>query len=354
MSTFQSVCLYSLIIFGNLNATLILKTIVTLYLNIFFFTITLSSTAGMKPRMKNHFRAHQLSVWLRLIPELHRAGMEDAAARHNLFRNHGDAELYDGVVRPDPLSRSDDIRKRPHQNFNGTVAEVVLPITTMETMVTTCVSVIGNQGYVNHHISNSSTDTLASIEAAGYAAYSTALSVTIAIGCSLLVLNILIFAGVYYQRDRTRLEIKNLQQQRNISNFESSSSKHYHHSNTASVIVDVNRDSSSMISPESIAHATSKLPRHHLIPTSTPRVPAHISTTLPNEYIKVPSDNQITSSPPNGSVTLHMSLPRPPPPPKQRSPPDSQSFTGNHVVPNSTLPRCAFKVPTAAMSEMRV
>ena len=30
--------------------------------------------------------------------------------------------------------------------------------------------------------------------------YSTALSVTIAIGCTLLVLNVLIFAAVYYQR----------------------------------------------------------------------------------------------------------------------------------------------------------
>ena len=33
---------------------------------------------------------------------------------------------------------------------------------------------------------------------------STALSVTIAIGCSLLVLNVLIFTAVYYQRDRNR------------------------------------------------------------------------------------------------------------------------------------------------------
>lgn len=39
----------------------------------------------------------------------------------------------------------------------------------------------------------------------GFAAYSTALSVTIAIGCSLLILNVLIFAGVYYQRDKSRM-----------------------------------------------------------------------------------------------------------------------------------------------------
>lgn len=37
--------------------------------------------------------------------------------------------------------------------------------------------------------------------------YSTALSVTIAVGCSLLILNVLIFAGVYYQRDRNRMEL---------------------------------------------------------------------------------------------------------------------------------------------------
>ncbi|XP_042223648.1 neuroligin-4, X-linked-like [Homarus americanus] len=50
-------------------------------------------------------------------------------------------------------------------------------------------------------------------EAVDYIAYSTALSVTIAIGVSLLILNILIFAGVYYQRDRSRLGDKQEQQQ---------------------------------------------------------------------------------------------------------------------------------------------
>lgn len=58
----------------------------------------------MKPRIKNHYRAHQLSIWLRLIPELHRAGMEDVIARHNLFRNHDDMSLYEGPVKPDPFS----------------------------------------------------------------------------------------------------------------------------------------------------------------------------------------------------------------------------------------------------------
>jgi neuroligin len=67
--------------------------------------ITFLPSPGMKPKMKNHFRAHQLSIWLRLIPELHKAGMEDVIARHNLFKNHDDMNLYDGPVKPDSLSR---------------------------------------------------------------------------------------------------------------------------------------------------------------------------------------------------------------------------------------------------------
>lgn len=34
--------------------------------------------------------------------------------------------------------------------------------------------------------------------------YSTALTVTIAVGCSLLIVNIIIFIGIYYQRDRSK------------------------------------------------------------------------------------------------------------------------------------------------------
>ncbi|XP_031785231.1 neuroligin-4, Y-linked isoform X2 [Nasonia vitripennis] len=170
---------------------------------------------GMKPKMKNHYRAHQLSVWLRLVPELHRAGMEDVEPRHNLFRGYADPNLYDGFVRPDPLSRivspSNDLdSQRRGAGSAAKNATTELPTTT-DYSLTTCVSLIQSTNIQNIH--NASTDTLASLDAAGYATYSTALSVTIAIGCSLLILNVLIFAGVYYQRDKTRLEVKSLQQQ---------------------------------------------------------------------------------------------------------------------------------------------
>lgn len=188
--------------------------------------------AGVKPRLKNHYRAHQLSVWLRLIPELHRAGMEDVATRHNLFKNHNDQDLYEGVVRPDPLARTENEIKR-----NVTYSETAL--TTVETMLATCVSIPGREQTVN-----GSDNSLASLEAAGYAAYSTALSVTIAIGCSLLILNVLIFAGVYYQRDKSRSRTK---QRFNEKHFETISGKHSHYhidpTLAPSLVVDVERQS---------------------------------------------------------------------------------------------------------------
>ena len=75
----------------------------------------------MKPKMKNHFRAHQLSIWLRLIPEMHKlgAGMEDVLARHNLFKNHDDMSLYDGHVRPDLFDDHYKRRNNISMEFNG-------------------------------------------------------------------------------------------------------------------------------------------------------------------------------------------------------------------------------------------
>jgi len=183
---------------------------------------------GMKPRMKNHFRAHQLSVWLRLIPELHRAGMEDVMLRHNLFRNHDDAELYEGVVRPDPLSRRAPQRATVNRfTANGTVAEVVQSLTTTgrppwpAAEATTCVPPARGSNAAN--ASTSAEDALATLGAAGYAAYSTALHVTIALGVSLLMLNGLLLVIICYQKDRFKcLQHQQHQHQQTVGGQEDS------------------------------------------------------------------------------------------------------------------------------------
>lgn len=338
----------------------------------------------MKPRMKNHFRAHQLSVWLRLIPELHRAGMEDVVARHNLFRNHNNADLYDGAVRPDPLSRvsyydptMELVRKRP--NDSATAMEVT---TTIDTSVTTCINVVPTGNYnpqVVFQSQTNQTDSLASLEAAGYAAYSTALSVTIAIGCSLLILNVLIFAGVYYQRDKTRMEVKNLQQQqtRNQQTFETiSKHQHYHLGQSSNIIVDVEQDTSAMImaaNAQQDYHAMNKVQQHFcpnaLSKTSNSMtLPKNVSMqthynqagcmTLPknaallNNTASVIAEmkQQQMTQPPNGNAPMPLSVPKPPPPPRAKSPETQPLLTTGY---NNTS-KGNMRLPQAAMSEMRV
>lgn len=123
----------------------------------------------MKPKVKNHYRAHQLSVWLRLVPELHRAGMEDVEPRHNLFRGYADPMLYDGYVRPDPLNRLgsslDETNRLNVRQGSGNLTTESAPPTTTDYSLTTCVSLIQSTNIQNIH--NASTDTLASLDAAG-------------------------------------------------------------------------------------------------------------------------------------------------------------------------------------------
>ena len=111
----------------------------------------------MKPKVKNHYRAHQLSVWLRLIPELHRAGVEDVELKHNVFREHTDFKIYDGLVRPDILS---SIEKEFYKRNSTTEA----PSST-DFSITTCVGFIQSTKDLN--LRNASTDSLASLDAAG-------------------------------------------------------------------------------------------------------------------------------------------------------------------------------------------
>lgn len=168
---------------------------------------------------------------------------------------------------------------------------------------TTCIPLGNYSGYAiaTTNMANSTTDTLAGYEAAGYAAYSTALSVTIAIGCSLLILNVLIFAGVYYQRDKTRLEVKSLQKQYGQQRpghqqqyVDPIKHAHYHlgHSQSANVIVDVeNHDTGTLIlsSNEKSPHICSNSMQINVMKTSSPGHMGCMTTTTTNTQAKLPS-----------------------------------------------------------------
>lgn len=39
-----------------------------------------------KPKLKSHYRAHRLSFWLNLVPELHKPG-DDVPYSHHMFQS---------------------------------------------------------------------------------------------------------------------------------------------------------------------------------------------------------------------------------------------------------------------------
>ncbi|KAL1445636.1 hypothetical protein MTO96_044905 [Rhipicephalus appendiculatus] len=59
---------------------------------------------GTKSKVRDHYHAHRLSVWIQLIPKLPRAGGGDVPRSHHLLEDFDDAASYDGVVREVPPS----------------------------------------------------------------------------------------------------------------------------------------------------------------------------------------------------------------------------------------------------------
>lgn len=169
-----------------------------------------------KPKLKNHYRAHRLSFWLNLIPDLHKPGNDDVPLSHHELEND-DASDSKSTVKP-LLPQRDKV----NSTFdNGTVYPT--------TLLFNFTSLRGNRSVqsnspkpknqvpvqsIDHDLYDENATSSPPSED-GFAAYSTALSVTIAIGCSLLILNVLIFAGVYYQRDKTRLNEPRTMKKRN-------------------------------------------------------------------------------------------------------------------------------------------
>lgn len=153
----------------------------------------------MKPRLRDHYHAHRLSFWLNLIPTLHRSAAAETTARHHQLEDHDNPLTYDGIFRLRPLQDPNPIIYSTTTPYLTTTEQMGNQITVTSEFPTT----IAEGNFIVATTTNN-TDTLAMIMQQG--AYSTALSVTIAIGCSLLILNILIFAGVYYQRDKHRAE----------------------------------------------------------------------------------------------------------------------------------------------------
>ncbi|XP_023419906.2 neuroligin-1 isoform X5 [Cavia porcellus] len=120
---------------------------------------------GLKPRVKEHYRANKVNLWLELVPHLH---------------NLNDISQYTSTTTKVP---STDITLRPTRK-NSVSVTAAFPT--------------AKQDDPKQQPSPFSVD---------QRDYSTELSVTIAVGASLLFLNILAFAALYYKKDKRRHDV---------------------------------------------------------------------------------------------------------------------------------------------------
>lgn len=204
-------------------------------------------STGMKPKVRDHYHSHRLSYWLHLVPRLQQQTDSDEQLyyyKHHLLPDHENPESYDGVVRqisfrflspgvsganatsnhPSRIDLGSHAGQRPGQAAAGSGA----PSNQLKhgrpggnssstasgagrtldgSLVTSTPA--SDQPMVGSGLPPIANKTQATPIVMEQGSYSTALSVTIAIGCSLLILNMLIFAGVYYQLDKAKLSKNN-------------------------------------------------------------------------------------------------------------------------------------------------
>ncbi|XP_026677710.1 neuroligin-4, X-linked-like [Diaphorina citri] len=196
---------------------------------------------GVKSKMKSHYRGHKMAVWLNLIPQLHQPGDEDVSMRHHHFHERAN-HYYAGVVKPETFTKLPpllttttklNIECEPNSTLpnENTLLDkshdhsVVKPetFTKLPPLLTTTTklniecepnSTLPNENTLldkSHDHSNNgvnededSEESLLEKIARKHYSYTTALGVTVGIGCLLLILNIVIFTAIYYQRRRKK------------------------------------------------------------------------------------------------------------------------------------------------------
>ncbi|XP_063993717.1 neuroligin-1-like [Diachasmimorpha longicaudata] len=166
--------------------------------------------ASKSPEMRSHYRGHKMALWLNLLPQLHRPGYEISMRHHHLADN---PRMYEGAVRqqtmalplpPPPLTAPmpTEASMSSPKSMSPVTTECTsntssLPLTTSSTYPT-----IYPTQQAHPKLSPGPNNLLRKFASNHYQSYTTALTVTIAVGIFLLLLNILIFAGIYHQRDR--------------------------------------------------------------------------------------------------------------------------------------------------------
>lgn len=161
----------------------------------------------VRPRVRDHYRAHKLSTWLNLIPQLESIPYDDDTLETTIDRGYSTRNV--STTSSTPLQETDS---------------------TYSTTNTVEKNTTGDDDFV-----------YSSRGEEGHTPYTTALSLTIIVGCGLLVLNMLSFAGMYYQHRRFRKEYTNNSKSIQHNNTDTKDSpitpSFYHHHHQVNTIL---------------------------------------------------------------------------------------------------------------------
>eukprot|EP00095_Tigriopus_kingsejongensis_P004712 maker-scaffold276_size226481-snap-gene-1.31 protein:Tk04712 transcript:maker-scaffold276_size226481-snap-gene-1.31-mRNA-1 annotation:"hypothetical protein DAPPUDRAFT_10046" len=152
--------------------------------------------SGSKLRQRSNYRAAKIALWINLVPDLLNAAAASRQYEENEMSHFTDFmtnyHAYFEILRFIP-----NLKLVTQWGSTPSSSEVLWPSTMNKNPVRGDNDTLS----LGNHFSEGVNATII-VQSKSLSNYSTALSVTIAIGCSLLVLNVLIFAAVYYQRDR--------------------------------------------------------------------------------------------------------------------------------------------------------
>nr|XP_029709929.1 neuroligin-3 [Aedes albopictus] len=165
--------------------------------------------SGCSATARSHYRGHKLSMWLSLIPQLH--SFDDAAylpMRHHHFTDDK-PEYYDGRLKESrniTLPRLITIAKtttKPHKTETNAVPFAQTIPTECPPNMTVMPPIAATYPQRNQMgTADNSKELINQLANSQYQNYSTAFNITIGVGCFLLLLNVIIFSAIYYQREK--------------------------------------------------------------------------------------------------------------------------------------------------------
>lgn len=197
---------------------------------------------GMRPNTREYYRGQKLALWLELLPKIHKP--DNCSPEHHKLDNSNNMSTFDEPDRlvqysevfpsPPPMPPISPPPKpqspvTPNNEDSHSPSQSTYSYSSDYTFDNTPVH-RSTDFPPNDRRSTASTNSQKEVASLGRGGTDSVvpLSITIAVGCSLLFLNILIFAGVYYQRERikkSRREKDEMEEMKHSRKMEKESNK---------------------------------------------------------------------------------------------------------------------------------